>query len=132
MSFPDCIEWLGAKVKGYGVRSKGGRRPKGKQVYVHREVWEEKNGPIPDGLWILHKCDHPPCINIDHLFIGTPKDNTQDMIAKGRSKLNPNKFKTHCKRGHEFTIVNTYSRPGGRECRECWKTRREEYVSGKL
>lgn len=43
------------------------------------------NGPIEGGLWVLHRCDNPPCVRPEHLFLGTAKDNTQDMIRKGRA-----------------------------------------------
>jgi len=49
-------------------------------------AWEDVNGPISDGLWVLHRCDNPPCCRPDHLFLGTPADNTADMIAKGRGR----------------------------------------------
>jgi hypothetical protein len=58
---------------------------KGRLQYVHRTAWEEANGPIPDGMKVLHKCDNPPCRNIDHLFLGTLGDNNRDRAAKGRS-----------------------------------------------
>lgn len=48
-------------------------------------MWQEKNGRIPEGLCVLHKCDNRGCINPDHLFIGTKKDNTQDMFNKKRN-----------------------------------------------
>ena len=54
---------------------------------AHRIAWELTNGPVPDGLWVLHQCDNPPCVRPDHLFLGTPKDNTADKIAKGRSNM---------------------------------------------
>lgn len=51
---------------------------------AHRIAWMLFKGTIPDGLWILHSCDTPPCVNPDHLFLGTQKDNTCDMWKKGR------------------------------------------------
>lgn len=51
---------------------------------AHRYQWAMYNGPIPDNLLVLHKCDNPRCINPEHLFLGTQFDNIRDMIAKGR------------------------------------------------
>lgn len=42
-------------------------------------------GPIPDGAWVLHKCDNPPCVNPKHLFVGDVRDNVADAVAKGRN-----------------------------------------------
>ncbi len=56
----------------------------GQYTGAHRVAWIEAHGPIPDGLWVLHKCDQPPCVNVAHLFLGTPTDNMQDMIRKER------------------------------------------------
>lgn len=79
----DCIIFTGASAgKGYGVISY-----KGQINYVHRIVWEQHNGEITDGLFVLHKCDNPACCNIDHLFLGTAKDNYHDMVDKGRRVL---------------------------------------------
>jgi len=76
----DCIEWTGARTgAGYGSRHVGGRR-----VATHRLAWIEAYGPIPDGLCVLHRCDNRPCMNVDHLFLGTRLDNMRDMVAKGR------------------------------------------------
>lgn len=77
-----CWEWQGARVFcGYGVLNVGGRR-----IGAHRLSYELHNGPVPGGLDVLHHCDNPPCVRPDHLFLGTAKDNTQDMMAKGRGR----------------------------------------------
>lgn len=89
-----CVEWTGAKANGYGQRWVNG-----KAQYVHRLAWEEAHGPIPEGMRVLHRCDNPPCYRLDHLFLGTSKVNTEDMIAKGRQA---NQRKTHCPKGHPY------------------------------
>jgi HNH endonuclease len=78
-----CWLWQGCK-KGEGIKQQyGGFKIKGKMYVAHRVVWFLTYGTWPS-QWVLHKCDNPPCVNPDHLFEGTPKDNTQDSIKKGR------------------------------------------------
>lgn len=57
---------------------------KSRLMYTHRVMWIAHHGPIPDGLLVLHHCDNPPCCNLDHLFLGTKRDNAIDMARKGR------------------------------------------------
>ncbi len=75
-----CWEWHGHRNRqGYGRMKRDGRR-----VAAHRVSWEVHFGPIPDGMLVCHRCDNPPCVRPDHLFLGTVSDNNHDMIAKGR------------------------------------------------
>lgn len=86
-----CKVWTGSIDKwGYGRTG----RPR---VKIHRLAWEQKHGPIPKGMCVLHHCDNPPCYNVDHLFLGTLSDNERDKVAKGRHAAQK---KTHCLRGH--------------------------------
>jgi hypothetical protein len=79
-----CWLWRGCKTgAGYGqirITTAG----QSKAIYAHRISWELTNGPIPEGLDVLHKCDNPPCVRPDHLFIGTQSDNENDSVSKGR------------------------------------------------
>lgn len=78
-----CWLWTGSTNRhGYGyVGVPGYRRP----ILAHRVAWELTNGLIPRGLLVLHRCDNPPCVRPDHLFIGTHADNMQDAKEKGRT-----------------------------------------------
>ena len=79
-----CLVWTGFRdSKGYGQIGTGGRHG---IDYAHRVSYEINNGPIPEGMHVLHKCDNPPCVRPDHLFLGTHTDNMQDMWTKGRGK----------------------------------------------
>jgi len=75
-----CWEWEGSR----GPSGYGSVRVDGRSEYVHRHAWVLRYGPIPDTLHVLHRCDNPPCINPAHLFLGTNRDNVEDMCRKSR------------------------------------------------
>jgi hypothetical protein len=78
-----CINWLGTMVgNSYGYLRCGGRDSP--RTTAHRIAWVLKHGDIPSGVLVLHKCDNPSCVNADHLFLGSAKENTRDMMAKKR------------------------------------------------
>lgn len=76
-----CHEWQLSLSSGYGQLNLHGDKPIG----AHRFAWIRANGPIPDGLHVLHRCDNRRCVNVEHLFLGTNLDNIQDMNQKGRA-----------------------------------------------
>lgn len=77
----ECWKWAGCKIPGGYGYFKLGRKMQG----AHRASWLINCGSIPGGLFVLHKCDNPPCVNPRHLWLGTAKDNTRDMFDKNRS-----------------------------------------------
>lgn len=121
-----CIEYTGlvftrsGHIQFYFGGVNGGPSRTSKQ-YAHRFIYVSLVGEIPDGKHVCHRCDNPKCVNVDHLWLGTQRENSLDMVSKGRQKF---MSKTECKNGHAFTPENTWvcSR-GHRHCRACARMR---------
>lgn len=83
-----CWMWSGStNPNGYGHVTLHGVRG------AHRIAWALMNGPIPAGRVVMHGCDNPPCVNPDHLSLGSQMDNIHDAIAKGRRRGNPDVYR---------------------------------------
>lgn len=81
-----CWLWLQAlSNRGYGKVGVATGCTGSRTESAHRGAYRKAKGPIPPGLFVLHRCDTPSCVNPDHLFLGTHKDNMDDMKRKGRS-----------------------------------------------
>jgi hypothetical protein len=121
-----CLEWTGSRSKeGYG------RVGDGLQVrYVHRVVWEDRNGPIPRGWVVHHKCGNPPCSDPEHLMAVDRKHHAQEHWEEsgptGAAKVHADK--DACIRGHRFDI----SLPNGaRGCSTCIRATKRRYEDRK-
>lgn len=138
-----CWEWTAHRNrKGYGQMGvgTGSRQPR---CSSHRISWELHFGAIPDGLFVCHRCDNPPCVNPAHLFLGTHTENVADMTNKrrqafgsrsGRSKLSESSVLeirrlydsgvSHKKLARIFGIGNTCAYMAA--ARKNWRHVREE------
>ena len=107
-----CWLWTGRKQDSYGH---GRFNLNGRNLPAHRVAWQMLRGPIKDGLVLDHLCRITNCVNPEHLEAVTSGENVLRGIGPGAI----NKRKTHCKRGHEFTLENTRLVKGGRSCKIC-------------
>lgn len=121
---PDCECWLWGGVihkSGYGtltLRDGPGAAARHIEWKAHRLSFALHNGPLVDGLVIMHSCDNKWCVNPAHLSQAPQIDNIRDMFNKGRNVSSESK-RTACPQGHPYSDENTYRYRGGRWCRIC-------------
>lgn len=110
-----------------------------KNYAASRIIFELYYGPIPHGMYACHICDTPRCVNPEHLFIGTAKDNVHDAWRKGRATVQKAAAASRmqrinqesCKRGHPLAGDNLYLYKNHRGCRTCRKQQSISYVKRK-
>ena len=101
-----CLEWTGyINARGYGCFGL-----KSQSRLAHRVAYILANGGIPEGLFVLHRCDNRKCCNSEHLFAGTNDDNMKDMVRKGRQakQINSGKGNHQYNEGHKLTREKAY------------------------
>ncbi len=88
--------WVWNRSRSQSGRGYGEKAQKGRKHIAHRLVWELYFGRIPEGMFVCHHCDNKPCINPEHLFLGTKSDNHLDALKKGKTTFGVYKrFPTH-------------------------------------
>lgn len=125
-----CWEWQGYRgPAGYGILKFRGNSQRAHRISAILHI--DKNIKSED--FVCHRCDNPPCVNPNHLFISDTTGNMQDMVNKGRHFMQK---QTHCKHGHELTEENVfYDKNGWRHCKPCkvaYEASREERVRAGL
>ena len=131
-----CWEWSGGRREGgYGAFT--AERLGYKRAGAHRAMYESEHGAVPPEQVVRHSCDNPPCVNPDHLLLGTHADNMGDMAERRRSGHLWENHGNVCRNGHDVTlpgtvkIVRQRGRAPYRTCATCDRNRKKAYQQRK-
>lgn len=132
-----CWVWTApVNSSGYGYFRVDIERP---YVLAHRFAYELTFGPVPDGLFVCHQCDNPPCVRPDHLFAGTNADNMRDAFRKGRLKVPDGsagrKPRARCLHGHALTpenVITWRDHSRNRDVRRCRTCANKRDLAGRI
>ncbi len=118
-----CWEWTGPTPERDGWRAYPSTQIHGTAMSAHRAAWAFTHGAVPQGMFVCHSCDNPPCCNPSHLWLGTPAQNSADMAAKGRAR--PGRKRPDCltARGEDAVMAKLTNAQVG-EMRELYATGR--------
>jgi len=115
-----CQDCEGPLHNGYGRGSWQGRK-----MNASRAAWFNAHGPLPSKIYVLHHCDNRACLNLNHLYAGSPGDNARD---RDRRKRGPQSRKTHCPQGHVLVdLPYKFADSSKRWCPVCRADQAERY-----
>lgn len=124
-----CIMWTGST----DPHGRGSLYWQGKKITSNRAAWMAAHGPIPDGLHVLHSCDNPGCVTIEHLHLGDHAANMREKAERGRAPSGPGmpRRTDYCKHGHDLSLPGATYEKRPAACVQCARQRARDQKARK-